>query len=105
MINMRNLALTFLGCFTILAACSNSDDAETPVTPPVGGDVTIDATTESLTKDLTRDGVYFSNKDNMAPTNIVLDPATRYQDMEGFGVAITGSTCYNLLLMTPADRI
>ncbi|WP_289292646.1 glycoside hydrolase family 30 protein [Bacteroides sp. CG01] len=105
MINMRNLALTFLGCFTILAACSNSDDAETPVTPPVGGDVTIYATTESLTKDLTRDGVYFSNKDNMAPTNIVLDPATRYQDMEGFGVAITGSTCYNLLLMTPTDRI
>jgi hypothetical protein len=25
---MRNIALTFLGCFTILAACSNSDDAE-----------------------------------------------------------------------------
>ena len=30
---MRNIALTFLGCFTILAACSNSDDAEKPVTP------------------------------------------------------------------------
>ena len=28
MIDMRNIALTFLGCFTILAACSNSDDAE-----------------------------------------------------------------------------
>lgn len=30
---MRNIALTFLGCFTILAACSNSDDAEKPVVP------------------------------------------------------------------------
>ena len=30
---MRNIALTFLGCFTILAACSNSDDAEKPVAP------------------------------------------------------------------------
>ena len=25
--------MTFLGCFTILAACSNSDDAEKPVAP------------------------------------------------------------------------
>ena len=24
--------------------------------------------------------------------------------MDGFGAAITGSTCYNLLLMKPADR-
>ena len=38
---MRNIALTFLGCFTILAACSNSDDAEKPVTPVATGDVTI----------------------------------------------------------------
>ena len=28
---MKNIALTLLGCFTILAACSNSDDAEKPV--------------------------------------------------------------------------
>lgn len=104
MISMRNLALTFLGCFTILAACSNSDDAETPIAPPVEGDVTIYATTESLTKDLTRDAVSFSKKDNMAPTNISLDATIRYQEMDGFGVAITGSTCYNLLLMNPTDR-
>ena len=52
---MRNIALTFLGCFTILAACSNSDDAEKPVTPVPTGDVTIYATTSSLTRDLTRD--------------------------------------------------
>ena len=50
---MRNIALTFLGCFTILAACSNSDDAEKPVTPVPTGDVTIYATTSSLTRDLT----------------------------------------------------
>lgn len=49
---MRNIALTFLGCFTILAACSNSDDAEKPVTPVPTGDVTIYATTSSLTLSL-----------------------------------------------------
>ena len=71
---MRNIALTFLGCFTILAACSNSDDAEKPVTPVPTGDVTIYATTSSLTRDLTRDAVNFSSKDNLAPTSITLNP-------------------------------
>ena len=101
---MRNIALTFLGCFTILAACSNSDDAEKPVAPVPTGDVTIYATTNSLTRDLARDAVDFSAKDNLAPTTITLDPTVRYQAMDGFGVAITGATCYNLLLMKPADR-
>ena len=35
---------------------------------------------------------------------IVLDPATLYQSMEGFGPAITGSAAYNLLKMSAADR-
>ena len=96
---MRNIALTFLGCFTILAACSNSDDAEKPVVPVPTGDVAIYTTTSSLTRDLTRDAVNFSPKDNLAPTTITLNPAEQYQTMDGFGAAITGSTCYNLLLM------
>ena len=101
---MRNIALTFLGCFTILAASSNSDDAEKPVVPVPTGDVAIYTTTRSLTRDLTRDAVNFSPKDNLAPTTITLNPAEQYQTMDGFGAAITGSTCYNLLLMKPADR-
>ena len=98
---MRNIALTFLGCFTILAACSNSDDAEKPVTPVPTGDVTIYATTSSLTRDLTRDAVNFSSKDNLAPTSITLNPTEQYQTMDGFGAAITGATCFNLLQMKP----
>ena len=35
---------------------------------------------------------------------IVLNPAVKYQEMDGFGAAITGSTCYNLLKMTAQDR-
>lgn len=104
MINIRNIAWTLVGCFTLLAACSNSDDAEKPVAPVPTGDVTIYATTASLTRDLTRDAVNFSAKDNLAPTSITLNPAERYQTMDGFGAAITGSTCYNLLLMKPQDR-
>ena len=99
---MRNIALTFLGCFTILAACSNSDDAEKPVTPVATGDVTIYATTSSLTRDLTRDAVNFSSKDNLAPTSITLNPTEQYQTMDGFGAAITGATCFNRSIL-PAE--
>ncbi len=33
-----------------------------------------------------------------------IDTATHYQEMDGFGAALTGSSCYNLMQMTPKDR-
>lgn len=41
-------------------------------------------------------------KDDIA--TITIDTSTRYQTMEGFGPAITGSAAYNLLKMKEADR-
>lgn len=38
-----------------------------------------------------------------SPT-ITINDATQYQTIDGWGPAITGSSCYNLLLMTEADR-
>lgn len=35
---------------------------------------------------------------------IILKPETRYQQMDGFGAALSGSTCFNLLKMRPGDR-
>jgi O-Glycosyl hydrolase len=35
---------------------------------------------------------------------IKLDDTQKFQEMDGFGAAITGSTCYNLLKMSPEDR-
>lgn len=35
---------------------------------------------------------------------ITLNDATKYQTIDGWGPAITGSSCYNLLLMTQSDR-
>lgn len=35
---------------------------------------------------------------------ITINPTVRYQEMDGFGAAVTGSTCYNLMQMTPVDR-
>ena len=36
--------------------------------------------------------------------HITLQPATTYQEMDGFGYAITYSAAYNLLKMSPGDR-
>lgn len=36
--------------------------------------------------------------------SITVDTARRFQVMDGFGVAITGSSCHNLLKMKPDDR-
>lgn len=35
---------------------------------------------------------------------IIIEPSVRYQEMFGFGAAMTGSSCYNLLKMSPENR-
>ena len=42
-----------------------------------------------------------------APQNtlqFIIDPAVKYQEMDGFGAAVTGSTCYNLMQMKEDER-
>jgi hypothetical protein len=64
-------------------------------------------TTSNRAFDLTKKATNFSTKDNMSPTCVTLAPTTRYQTIDGFGAAITGSTSYNLLLMqvVPGQRM
>ena len=104
MINLKKSLYMLTGLLTVFAACSNSNDEPnpTPTIDPVGNVSVL--VTVYRTKDLTKDAVNFSNKDNLAPTNITIDPATRYQEIDGFGAAITGSTCYNLMKMNATDR-
>lgn len=46
-----------------------------------------------------------NNREVADNKNIIrLNPAVKYQEMDGFGAAITGSSCYNLLQMAPEDR-
>jgi glucosylceramidase len=49
--------------------------------------------------------VKFNTGPNMGiATTIFLDPSERYQTIEGFGAALTGSSCYNLLHMSAENR-
>lgn len=109
MILKNNIASLLIGTCTIMGACTctpatdiNSDII--PEKPVVDGDVYVLSTTTSLSKDLTREFIDFSLKDDMSPTKITLNPSERFQEIDGFGAAVTGSTCYNLLKMQGSDR-
>lgn len=60
-------------------------------------------TTNTRSKEFAREVVTLHPSPE-ADACITLQPAERYQSMDGFGAAVTGSTCYNLLQMTPENR-
>ena len=92
----------------VLACGSNSptDVNPNPSNPgnPTSGDVRIYTTTASLSQDFKTSFVNFSTSSNMSTKTIKLDETVKHQTMDGFGSAVTGSTAYNLLKMTQADR-
>lgn len=88
------------------ASCSNrdkqSDDDDEVIKKNV---VTSYVTTNTRSHQFDMQEVAFSSKaDNMSPLTITLKPNEAFQEMDGFGAAITGSTAYNLLKMKPEDR-
>jgi glucosylceramidase len=68
------------------------------------GDVTVYLTSADKSNDFKKTFVSFNTGGNVSPTSIALNPAVKYQTMDGFGAALTGSACYNLLKMKPEDR-
>lgn len=95
-------------CFTLLA-CNNckgnvSDESTTNDSTEIAYDVTTYSTNTTRSLDLTESGVNFGTGSNMSPTTVTLKPDQRYQTMDGFGAALTGSTCYNLMHMPEKDR-
>ena len=65
--------------------------------------VAVMVSTASRSKEFVRETFYAKSKNNSAGV-ITLNPGTRFQSMDGFGAAVTGSTCYNLLKMKQEDR-
>jgi len=66
--------------------------------------VSVLITTSNRAYDLTKRKTDLNNKLSMSPNTVTLNPNVTYQTMDGFGAAITGSTCYNLSLMTESNR-
>lgn len=67
------------------------------------GQVEIYVTTQDKKQDLRKIQINKTVREAVSST-ITLDPQIRFQKMEGFGAAVTGSTCYNLMRMQKKDR-
>ena len=69
-------------------------------------DVTVYTTTTSRSSDLEKSTVSLDKNENVQPgaLEIRLDRQVRYQSLDGFGAAVTGSSAYNLSLMPQEKR-
>ena len=96
--------IPFVLAVLLLTGCkdSNSNAGTDPVNP-TQSDVMTYITTADNTMHFDKVGKNFIEGMNMNPEiTVTLDPATRYQEFDGFGAAITGASAYNLMRM-PQD--
>ena len=111
---MKRLSLYLLAALFTLGACSchgtepvdEPDTPDTPVVPDipeVTADATIWTTTFDKSKDFSKSTVSFGKPKSMSPY-VVNFTSDRYQTIDGFGLAVTQASCYNLLKMSAEDR-
>ena len=79
-------------------------DTELPNPIPAPGEARIFTSTANGVYMLKQGRATLSEGQSMAPTTIQVDPMQKYQDIDGFGFALTYSTCYNILHMDQAAR-
>ena len=93
---------------SIFTACGNDNigggGGDPAPVDPTSGDVLIYTTTGSLSHDFKKSYLDFSKTSNMGTKTIKIDESKKFQTMDGFGSAITGSAAFNLLKMAPEDR-
>lgn len=108
--NRKHVILaTIFTAGAMLMSCGDDKNAPeinppAPSEPTETGDVRVLTTTANRSKELDESWIDFSKSDNMSPSTVRLMPGEEFQTMDGFGAAITGSTCYNLMRMKPEDR-
>ena len=92
--------LLFIGSLSLslLFGCSEAPR------PTSQKDVTLYITTETQSLLFAKTELNFDNETKETTNTIMLNPFVKYQLMDGFGAAITGSSCYNLLKMSPENR-
>lgn len=105
-ISKLNVVILLLLFYSFTACGNRHKEKIVPDVPdiPTVSDVSVFVTTANRLQDFKKQSATFSKKSNMSPSTIKLEPAIRYQSIDGFGSAITGSTCYNLLKMKPEER-
>lgn len=102
----NHLAKLLMAALLFITCSSNREPvpAPEPEEPQETGDVSILVTTADRSLDLSKRAVDFGTGSNMSPSTITLNRNERFQEMDGFGSAITGSASYNLMQMSAEDR-
>ena len=110
---MKIQKLILVGVMTCLCACNcavdksdTSDDPQGTPTPPAEEtyDVTVYQTSADRSYLFAKSGFKFSKPGSMSPNQITYDKTNTQQEIDGFGLAVTTSSCYNLMNMAQADR-
>lgn len=97
------LLLLMVG-FTHISCGKSTEKPDGPdVNPDEKSEIDLYVTSANQSKLFEKVPLLFNTRDNMSPYTIRLEPATKFQEIDGFGAAFTGSTCYNLMKM-PADK-
>lgn len=84
--------LVWCGMVCMLAACTATSEK-----------VEILVTTNNRSKEFAKEEIALGTKGENA-LRVVLNPTECHQTIDGFGAAVTGSTCYNLMKMTQENR-
>ena len=100
-----------LGC---LCACNCAPDkpeqpdngSQGELNPPVEqvNDVTVYQTYADKRGLFVKSGFDFSKPGSMSPYQVTYDKSKTLQEIDGFGLAVTTASCYNLLKMSQEDR-
>ncbi|MDR2562979.1 MAG: glucosylceramidase [Prevotellaceae bacterium] len=88
----------------LLSACKSFNKERNRAVEQKDENVVVYLTSSDKTYTFSKMKIKLMALDSISSETITLDPENRYQTMHGFGAAITGSTCYNLLRMSPEDR-
>lgn len=100
MMNIKSLLTSMSLCLSVLTAAAQTTLAPLPAKSQVITYTTSADGARSLDKKL----LHVSKWNGKKGSTICVDTATKYQSIDGFGFAITYSSCYNLLRMSPSER-
>ncbi len=89
---IKRYLLVWCGMVCMLAACTATSEK-----------VEILVTTNNRSKEFAKEEIALGTKEENA-LRVVLNPTECHQTIDGFGAAVTGSTCYNLMKMTQENR-
>ncbi|MDO4229465.1 MAG: glycoside hydrolase family 30 beta sandwich domain-containing protein [Capnocytophaga sp.] len=102
--------LSFIFCLLgSVISCTDSKSSENTKetqtdTTQTGEKVSVLTSTGNRSQSFAKLTLDLKTSNEQTAINILLNPAEKYQTIYGFGSAITGSTCYNLLKMSKEDR-